>query len=85
MKANFFDFCFIRQDPPFDMKYISNCYLLETHKSFHKKPYFINDPAGIKDFTEKIAPLYFYQFMPETVITYRQDILKFMLENIKML
>ena len=65
------------------MKYISNCYLLETHKNFHKKPYFINDPRGIKDFTEKIAPLYFHQFMPETVITYRQDILKFMLEKHK--
>ena len=43
-----FDFFFIRQDPPFDMKYISNCYLLELHKKFNKKPFFINDPTGIK-------------------------------------
>ena len=66
-----------------DLKYISNCYLLEAHRNFHKKPYFVNDPAGIKNFTEKIAPLYFYQLMPDTVITYREDILKFMLEKHK--
>ena len=64
-----FDLFFIRQDPPFDMNYISNCYLLELHKKNNKKPYFINDPAGIKNFTEKIFPLYFYDLMPETVIT----------------
>ena len=64
-----FDLFFIRQDPPFNMNYISNCYLLELHKKNNKKPYFINDPAGIKNFTEKIFPLYFYDLMPETVIT----------------
>ncbi len=64
-----FDLFFIRQDPPFDMNYISNCYLLELHKKNNKKPYFINDPTGIKNFTEKIFPLYFHDLMPETVIT----------------
>ncbi|MFL2660683.1 MAG: glutathione synthase [Alphaproteobacteria bacterium] len=83
IRADSFDFLFIRQDPPFDLKYISNCYLLEAHRNFHKKPYFVNDPAGIKNFTEKIAPLYFYQLMPDTVITYSEDILKFMLEKHK--
>ncbi len=65
----YFDFYFIRQDPPFDLNYVSNCYLLEIHKKFHKKPLFINDPSGIKDFTEKIFPLYFKKFMPSTMIT----------------
>ena len=46
---------FIRQDPPFDMSYLTNCYLLELHKSFNKKPLFVNDPSGIKNFTEKIS------------------------------
>ena len=64
-----FDFFFIRQDPPFDMKYISNCYLLELHQKFNDKPFFVNDPAGIKNFTEKIFPLYFHSFMPKTMVT----------------
>ena len=64
-----FDFFFIRQDPPFDIRYITNCYLLELHKSSSKKPFFINDPSGIKNFTEKIFPLYFNKFMPPTIIT----------------
>ena len=64
-----FDLFFIRQDPPFDMNYITNCYLLELHKKNNKRPLFINDPTGIKNFTEKIFPLYFYDLMPETVIT----------------
>ena len=64
-----FDFFFIRQDPPFDIRYITNCYLLEIHKSINKTPFFINDPSGIKNFTEKIFPLYFNKFMPITMIT----------------
>ena len=59
LKIDKFDFYFIRQDPPFDMSYLTNCYLLELHKSFNKKPFFVNDPSGIKNFTEKIFPLYF--------------------------
>ena len=77
-----FDFFFIRQDPPFDIRYITNCYLLELHKSMRKKPFFINDPSGIKNFTEKIFPLYFNNFMPPTMVTsdekgFRQMLQKF--------
>ena len=48
---NKFDYFFIRQDPPFDLKYLTNCYLLELHQKFNKKPRFINDPGGIKNFS----------------------------------
>ncbi len=78
-----FDFVLIRQDPPFDMNYISNCYLLEIHKQFNKKPIFINDPSGIKNFTEKIYPLYFSQVMPETLITSNLNVFYEMLNNYK--
>ena len=37
-----FDFFFIRQDPPFDLNYLTNCYLLEMHKRFNKRPFFVN-------------------------------------------
>ena len=61
-----FDLFFIRQDPPFDMNYITNCYLLELHKK-NNKTLFINDPTG-KNFTEKIFPLYFYDLMPKQLL-----------------
>ena len=63
-----FNFFFIRQDPPFDLRYLTNCYILEIHKKFNNKPYFINDPNGIKNFTEKIFPLYFSELMPKTYL-----------------
>ena len=78
-----FNFFFIRQDPPFDMNYISNCYLLEVHKSKTNQPIFINDPSGIKNFTEKIFPLYFNKFMPYTIVTCRIDVFKEMLNRQK--
>ena len=70
---NEFDFFFIRQDPPFDLRYLTNCYILEIHKNFNKKPFFVNDPTGIKNFTEKIFPLYFSDLMPKTYFTENED------------
>ena len=78
-----FDFYFIRQDPPFDMSYLTNCYLLELHKISNKKPLFINDPSGIKNFTEKIFPLYFHKLMPKSLITEDQSIFLKMLRKHK--
>ncbi len=79
-----FDLFFIRQDPPFDMNYISNCYLLELHKKNSPKPFFINDPSGIKNFTEKIFPLYFSNFMPNTMVTSNIGDFEYMLDKSKM-
>ena len=73
---NKFDYFFIRQDPPFDLDYLTNCYLLELHQKFNKKPRFINDPGGIKNFTEKICPIYFNSLMPKTVVTSDEKIFK---------
>ena len=71
-----FDYFFIRQDPPFDLKYLTNCYLLELHQKFNKNPRFINDPGGIKNFTEKICPIYFDSLMPKTLVTSDEKIFK---------
>jgi glutathione synthase len=73
---NKFDYFFIRQDPPFDLKYLTNCYLLELHQKFNKKPRFINDPGGIKNFTEKISPIYFNSLMPKTLVTSDEKVFK---------
>lgn len=68
-----FDFFFIRQEPPFDINYLTNCYILELHKNFNRKPIFINDPSAIKNFTEKIFPLFFSELMPQTFLTSNKE------------
>ena len=76
-----FDFFFIRQDPPFDLNYLTNCYLLEMHKRFNKRPFFVNDPGSIKNFTEKIFPLYFNDLMPKNCITQSKEVFLRMLKK----
>jgi len=76
-----FDFFFIRQDPPFDLSYLTNCYLLEMHKKFNKRPFFVNDPGSIKNFTEKIFPLYFNNLMPKNCITESKEVFLRMLKK----
>ena len=77
-KVNDFDFFFIRQDPPFDMNYVTNTYLLElvTKRENSDKPFFINSPTGIRNFTEKIFPLYFKNIIPKTYITKNEKLIK---------
>ena len=64
-----FDYYFIRQDPPFDMDYLTNLYILEIHNKVYEKPFFVNHPSSIKNFTEKIFPFFFDEFMPYSVIS----------------
>ena len=79
------DYYFIRQDPPFNQRYLTNCYMLEVHQDFNKKPFFINNPASIKDFTEKIFPLYFQKYMPDTFLTEDTNLFLSILEKYKSL
>ena len=71
-----FDVIFIRQDPPFDMNYVTNTYLHQLNKKNKEKTLYINDPQGIRDFTEKICPLNFRNLIPSTyILNDRNDIL----------
>ncbi len=83
LEINKLDFFFIRQDPPFDLAYLTNCYLLEIHKEFNKKPFFVNDPSGIKNFTEKIFPMYYPDLIPQTFITGNLNSFKHLLKKYK--
>lgn len=56
-----FDVVLVRQDPPFDMGYISNTYLLELVKTV-----VINPPRGIRNITEKMSILQFPELTPTT-------------------
>ncbi|MBX3428873.1 MAG: glutathione synthase [Hyphomonadaceae bacterium] len=56
-----FDVILVRQDPPFDMGYVSNTYLLELVKTL-----VINPPRGIRNITEKMSILQFPDLTPTT-------------------
>lgn len=56
----------VRQDPPFDMNYITSTYLLDLIKD---KTLILNNAAGIRHLSEKISPLLFPDIIPPTIIS----------------
>jgi glutathione synthase len=56
----------MRQDPPFDMGYITATHMLER---IHPKTLVVNDPREVRNAPEKLYLLDFASFMPETLIT----------------
>lgn len=60
------DVILLRQDPPFDMAYITNTHLLER---IHPDTLVVNDPAAVRNAPEKILVTEFADLMPETLIT----------------
>ena len=60
------DVVLLRQDPPFDMSYITNTHLLER---IHPKTLVVNDPRAVRNAPEKILVMEFADLMPETLIT----------------
>jgi glutathione synthase len=60
-RLNDFDVILIRQDPPFDMGYVSNTYLLELTKAL-----VLNPPLGVRNISEKMSILRFPELTPKT-------------------
>jgi glutathione synthase len=60
------DVVLLRQDPPFDMAYITSTHLLER---IHPRTLVVNDPANVRNAPEKIWVLEFLDLMPETLVT----------------
>ena len=60
------DIVLMRQDPPFDLGYITATHLLER---IGNETLVVNDPKAVRDAPEKLWVLDFAQFMPPTVIT----------------
>ncbi|MGJ3232149.1 MAG: glutathione synthase [Oceanicaulis sp.] len=60
------DVVFLRQDPPFDMSYITSTHILE-----HLQPevLVVNDPRHVRDAPEKLFVTHFKDVMPPTLIT----------------
>jgi glutathione synthase len=60
------DAVLLRQDPPFDMAYITTTHMLER---VHPKTLVVNDPAHVRNAPEKIFVLDFQDLMPPTLVT----------------
>ncbi len=60
------DVILMRQDPPFDLNYISACHLLDLVSD---ATLVLNDPAGVLMSPEKIFPLLYPALMPPTLVT----------------
>ena len=60
------DVVLLRQDPPFDMAYITSTHLLER---IHPKTLVVNDPGWVRNSPEKIFVTEFADLMPKTLIT----------------
>lgn len=60
------DVVLMRQNPPFDLGYITSTHLLERIK---EKTLVVNDPSSVRDAPEKLWVLDFGQFMPPTMLT----------------
>jgi glutathione synthase len=60
------DVILMRQDPPFDMHYISATHLLER---VHPETLVVNDPAAVRNAPEKLFVTEFTDLMPPTLIT----------------
>jgi glutathione synthase len=65
-----FDVVLLRQDPPFDLAYITTTHLLER---IHPKTLVVNDPASVRDAPEKIFVTEFADLMPPTLISRDKD------------
>ncbi len=61
-----FDVVLLRQDPPFDLAYVTSTHLLER---IHPKTLVVNDPASVRNAPEKVMVTEFPQLMPPTLIT----------------
>ena len=59
-------FILIRQDPPFNLEYISATYILDTIKN---KVKILNNPTSIRNISEKLYSVKFQKYMPSTIFT----------------
>ncbi len=76
-------FILIRQDPPFNLEYISTTYILDT---LNNKVKVINNPTSIRNVSEKLYSAKYQRFMPNTIFTQNiNGIKKFIKSNKKII
>ena len=70
----------IRQDPPFNLEYISTTYILDQIK--HKVK-IINDPTSIRNVSEKLYSAKYQKFMPDTIFSQNLDEIRYFFKRNK--
>ncbi len=76
-------FILIRQDPPFNLEYITSTYILDLIKN---KVKIINNPTSIRNISEKLYSTRYQKFMPRTIFTQNiNEIKKFLKINKKII
>ena len=76
-------FILIRQDPPFNLEYISTTYILDTIK--HKVK-ILNNPTSIRNVSEKLYSAKYQKYMPDTIFSRNiNEIKKFFKKNKKII
>ena len=65
-----FDVILLRQDPPFDLAYITTTHFLER---IHPKTLVVNNPTSVRNAPEKIFVMEFADLMPPTLISRDKD------------
>ena len=73
-------FILIRQDPPFNLEYISTTYILDTLKDSVK---IVNDPTSIRNVSEKLYSTKYLKFMPQTIFSQNIKEIKKFIKNHK--
>ena len=67
------NFILIRQDPPFNLEYVSTTYILDSIKN---KVKIINNPTSIRNVSEKLYSVKYQRFMPNTIFSQDLDEIK---------
>ncbi|WP_253300204.1 glutathione synthase [Wolbachia endosymbiont of Chironomus riparius] len=78
VNLNEVDIIFVRQNPPFDMRYITTTYILEKTNAL-----VINNPTEIRNCPEKLITLLFPELIPPTLITENISMIKDFFFNYK--
>ena len=63
-------FILVRQDPPFNLEYISTTYILDLIKN---KVKILNNPSSIRNISEKLYSAKYQKYMPSTIFTQNID------------
>jgi len=78
---DFFDVILMRQDPPFDMNYVNNTYILEAALNLGVKVF--NNPAALRDDNEKLSILRYPNLITQTIVSSSKSIIEKFINNHK--
>ena len=76
---DFFDVILMRQDPPFDMNYVNNTYILEAALNLGVRVF--NNPSSLRDYNEKLSILSYPNLITKTIVSSSKSIIEKFINN----